>query len=154
MVKINVNGVEYQAEAGKRLLLTLNEIGVRVPHLCFHHALTPAAACKLCVVEVKEPEKPIRTRLACAVKITDGMDQFVCGDHYGKRNNQPIQELLQERNPVQMADRNPVDKCGPLKNKKSGNDNQIPAHAPGTFPEVTGGKFHDAVIIAMIMGSF
>jgi len=74
MVNITINGVAYEAEAGKRLLLVLNEKGIRVPHLCFHHALTPAAACKLCVVEVKVKDKPIRTRLSCAIKITEDME--------------------------------------------------------------------------------
>lgn len=74
MVKIIINGAEHNAEEGKRLLLVFNEKGIRVPHLCFHHALTPAAACKLCVVEVKEKDKPIRTRLSCAIKVAKGME--------------------------------------------------------------------------------
>jgi bidirectional [NiFe] hydrogenase diaphorase subunit len=74
MVKIKINGVEHSAEVGKRLMFVLNAKGVRVPHLCFHHALTPAAACKLCVVEVKEKDKPIRTRLSCAIKVANGME--------------------------------------------------------------------------------
>jgi predicted molibdopterin-dependent oxidoreductase YjgC len=74
MVTIKINGKKYDAEAGQRLLLVLNEKGIRVPHLCFHQSLTPAAACKLCVVEVKEKDKPIRTRLACAVKVNEGQE--------------------------------------------------------------------------------
>ena len=73
MVQIIINGVEHKAEEGKRLLLVLSDNGIRVPHLCFHHSLTPAAACKLCVVEVKEKDKPIRTRLSCAIKVAKGM---------------------------------------------------------------------------------
>ena len=62
MAKIKINGAEQTAETGKRLLVVLNATDIRVPHLCFHHALTPAAACKLCVVEVREKkDKPIRT---------------------------------------------------------------------------------------------
>ena len=74
MVKIKINGEDHTAETGKRLLLVLNNKGIQVPHLCFHHALTPAAACKLCVVEVKEKDKGIRTRLSCAIKITEGLE--------------------------------------------------------------------------------
>jgi len=74
MAKIIINGKGYEAEEGKRLLAVLEKNGIRVPHLCFHHALTPAAACKLCVVEVKEGDKPIRTRLSCAVKVAEGME--------------------------------------------------------------------------------
>ena len=72
MVRIKINEVGYDVEPGKRLLQILNENDIRVPHLCFHHSLTPAAACKLCVVEVKETDKAIRTRLACAVRAKQG----------------------------------------------------------------------------------
>ena len=71
MPSIKINGADYEAKTGERLLTVLNQNSIRVPHLCYHHALTPAAACKLCVVEVTEKDKPIRTRLACAVKVTD-----------------------------------------------------------------------------------
>ncbi|MCG6909051.1 MAG: (2Fe-2S)-binding protein [Deltaproteobacteria bacterium] len=74
MATIKINGDDCRADEGERLLAVLEKNGVRVPHLCFHHALTPAAACKLCVVEVKEKDKPIRTRLSCAVKVTDGLE--------------------------------------------------------------------------------
>lgn len=74
MAQITINGKTYEAEAEARLLSKLRAEGIRVPSLCFHHALTPAAACKLCVVEIKEANLPPRSRLSCAVKIKDGME--------------------------------------------------------------------------------
>jgi NADH dehydrogenase/NADH:ubiquinone oxidoreductase subunit G len=62
MVTIKINGSDYEAQEGERLLTVLEQNKIRVPHLCYHHALTPAAACKLCVVEVvgkgKNPSAP------------------------------------------------------------------------------------------------
>jgi len=74
MVKITVNGEEHEVEKGIRLLLILSGKGVKIPHLCFHHALVPGASCKLCVVEVKEKNKPPKTRLSCAIKTREGLE--------------------------------------------------------------------------------
>ena len=94
MVSIKINGVEHQAEAGKRLLILLNKKGIRVPHLCFHNALTPAAACKLCVVEVKEKDRPIRTRLSCAVKIKEHLEITTESAMVHQLRNAAMGELL------------------------------------------------------------
>ncbi|MBW2633004.1 MAG: (2Fe-2S)-binding protein [Deltaproteobacteria bacterium] len=69
MTTIKVNGIDYTAEKGNRLLLVLGKNGIRVPHLCFHHALTPAAACRLCVVLAMGiiPDGCIRCRLCIRV---------------------------------------------------------------------------------------
>jgi bidirectional [NiFe] hydrogenase diaphorase subunit len=74
MIHIKINGIDHEAEEGQRLLLVLKEKGIKVPSLCFHHALTPAASCKLCVVEVKEADNPHRTRLSCAMKVKEGLE--------------------------------------------------------------------------------
>jgi len=94
MTTIKVNGIDYTAEKGNRLLLVLGKNGIRVPHLCFHHALTPAAACRLCVVEVKEKEKPIRTRLACAVKVIEGLEVTTESAMIQQMRNTAIGNLL------------------------------------------------------------
>jgi len=74
MVPILVNGRSHEAEEGQRLFPVLQDMGVRIPSLCYHHSLTPSAACKLCVVEVKDSGKAPRPRLSCATKIKAGME--------------------------------------------------------------------------------
>jgi predicted molibdopterin-dependent oxidoreductase YjgC len=74
MVKIIINGQDHEVEEGERLLKVLQAIGTKIPSLCFHHALTPAASCKLCVVEVKEKDRPYVVKLACAVKTKEGLE--------------------------------------------------------------------------------
>ena len=94
MVNIKINGQDYEVEEGQRLLLILQEKGVKVPSLCFHHALTPAASCKLCVVEVKQDGKPPRTRLACAVKSRPGMEITTESAMVHQLRNEAIGNLL------------------------------------------------------------
>jgi len=74
MVHLKINGKGYAVEEGKRILAVLNENGIRVPHLCFHHALTPAAACRLCVVEARDGDSPPTIKLSCAIKARAGME--------------------------------------------------------------------------------
>ena len=74
MVPILVNGRSHEAEEGQRLLPVLRDMGLKIPSLCFHNSLTPSAACKLCVVEVKVSEKPPRPRLSCATRVSAGME--------------------------------------------------------------------------------
>lgn len=74
MINITVNGKEHKVEEGQRLLKVLQDIDVKIPFLCFHPSLTPAASCKLCAVEVKEKDKPYAVKLACAIKTKPGLD--------------------------------------------------------------------------------
>jgi len=74
MVTIKINGQAFEVEEEKRLIQVLIEKEFKVPHLCFHQALTPGASCKLCVVEVKEIKGTPRTRLSCVVKPREGME--------------------------------------------------------------------------------
>lgn len=74
MINITVNGKEHKVEEGQRLLKVLQDIDIKIPFLCFHPSLTPAASCKLCAVEVKEKDKPYAVKLACAIKTKQGLD--------------------------------------------------------------------------------
>ena len=42
--------------------------------------------------------------------VPDGMDQFVDGDDHGQRNDQPVEELFQQGNPVHVPYGDPVSK--------------------------------------------
>jgi bidirectional [NiFe] hydrogenase diaphorase subunit len=74
MVNITINGKAHRVEEGQRLLKVLQDIDIKIPFLCFHPALTPAASCKLCVVEVREKDQPHAVKLACAIKTKPGLD--------------------------------------------------------------------------------
>ena len=51
-VKLKINGVEAEAEAGTSLLDAIRHHGFKVPSLCHHKALTPYGACRQCLVQV------------------------------------------------------------------------------------------------------
>ncbi|SRR6056297_108741 len=74
MPQIILNDQCIQVEENKNLLALAKEHNIKIPSLCYHPALTPAASCKLCAVEVKLPDKPSQIKLACTLKVKEGME--------------------------------------------------------------------------------
>ncbi|MFH1560064.1 MAG: 2Fe-2S iron-sulfur cluster-binding protein [Chloroflexota bacterium] len=53
MVTLTIDGREVKAEEGSTILEVAREQGIDIPSLCYHEAVIPAGACRLCVVEVE-----------------------------------------------------------------------------------------------------
>ena len=70
LVKLNINGKELTAEAGKTVLEAALENGIEIPHLCFDERLEVYAGCGLCIVEIEGQPKIAR---ACATPVSDGL---------------------------------------------------------------------------------
>jgi iron-only hydrogenase group A len=69
-VPIEVNGRSVDAAQGEMLLSALRRVGVDVPTLCNFEGLSPAGACRICVVEVEGQRSLVP---ACAFPVTAGM---------------------------------------------------------------------------------
>ena len=54
MIRFKINGQDVEAEAGWTVLETARQYGFKIPTLCFHEAVQPSGACRLCVVEARE----------------------------------------------------------------------------------------------------
>jgi len=70
LIKLNVNGKEITAAAGKTVLEAALENNIEIPHLCFDENLEVYAGCGLCVVEIEGQPKLAR---ACSTPITNGL---------------------------------------------------------------------------------
>lgn len=70
MATIEVNGKTLQVEAGKMLIEATDAADIYIPRFCYHHKLSIAANCRMCLVEVEKAPKPLP---ACATPIIDGM---------------------------------------------------------------------------------
>ncbi|MCA1799592.1 MAG: NADH-quinone oxidoreductase subunit NuoG [Xanthomonadaceae bacterium] len=73
MVKLEVNGQEYEARKGEMLIRVTDRAGIPVPRFCYHEKLTVAANCRMCLVEVEKAPKALP---ACATPVMDGMKVF------------------------------------------------------------------------------
>ena len=79
MVHLTIDDRPVEVAEGRSVLEACREIGIAVPTLCYHPALEPYGACRLCVVEVEQPPRPPLLVAACthpceagAVVRTDG----------------------------------------------------------------------------------
>ena len=69
-IKVEVNGVEFDARPGEMLIAVTDRAGIYVPRFCYHEKLSVAANCRMCLVEVVNAPKPLP---ACATPVANGM---------------------------------------------------------------------------------
>ncbi len=70
MIKCSIDGRQIEVEDGRTILQAAEAIGVKIPTLCYHKALLPYGACRLCVVEVDG--RP-RLLASCSTPVEEGM---------------------------------------------------------------------------------
>src|SRR5712672_2270222 len=70
MPKITIDGIETEVQNGATVMDAANQLGIYVPHFCYHKKLTIAANCRMCLVDVEKAPKPMP---ACATPVTAGM---------------------------------------------------------------------------------
>ncbi len=72
MAKITINGVEVEAEPGRRVLEVIKEQGITITNLCYIDGLEPYAGCRTCLVEI-EGARPTPMQLSCTAQVAEGM---------------------------------------------------------------------------------
>ncbi|MFP4304900.1 MAG: NADH-quinone oxidoreductase subunit NuoG [Rhodosalinus sp.] len=73
-VRLTIDGIEREVEAGQDLLSASLGLGVDVPHFCWHAALGSVGACRLCAVRIHDgPEDEAgRIEMACMTPVAEG----------------------------------------------------------------------------------
>lgn len=71
MVKLQIDGKEYEAPKGKLLIEVCLENGIHIPNFCYYPDLTPQAACRMCLVRI---EKMPKMATSCTVEVASGMN--------------------------------------------------------------------------------
>jgi len=72
-VTIEVDGHELPARKGEMIIQVTDRAGIEIPRFCYHHKLSIAANCRMCLVDVEKAPKPLP---ACATPVADGMKVF------------------------------------------------------------------------------
>jgi len=75
MVKIQIDGKQYEVKAGKNLLEVSLALGMNVPHFCYHPALGSVGACRQCAVKKFKDADDKRGRIvmSCMEPVSEGM---------------------------------------------------------------------------------
>ena len=68
MLKLIIDGVNHDAEAGELLIAVINRTGQKIPQVCYHPQLGPIQSCDTCLVEING-----ELGRACATKVSIGM---------------------------------------------------------------------------------
>lgn len=102
MVTLTINNQKTEVEEGITLLTAIERQGIKVPTLCFHKALLPYGACRLCVVEVQAPGRAASLQASCSYPVMEGL---IVSTHTERvlRSRKVVAELLLARCPDSEA---------------------------------------------------
>ncbi len=97
MVSLTIDGQQYQTEEEITILEAAREMGIEIPTLCYHEALSPYGACRVCIVEITRGN---RSQLAASC-MYPAEDKLVVTTNSEKvlKARRVILELLLARSP-------------------------------------------------------
>ncbi len=73
MVHMTINGTEVDAPEEQTILRTAKNLGIKIPTLCHHEALSPYGSCRLCIVEIKKRGKS-KIVTSCNYPVEPGLE--------------------------------------------------------------------------------
>jgi heterodisulfide reductase subunit A len=93
MINFTLNGAPVSGEVGQTILDVAKQRNIGIPTLCYHQALMPYGACRICVVEMKQGS---RARLvpACDYLIEEGMEVQTDSERVRRSRKMSIELLL------------------------------------------------------------
>ena len=77
MINIEIDGKQVSVPKGGTVMDGAKELGIYIPHFCYHKKLSIAANCRMCLVQVEKAPKPLP---ACATPVMEGMKVFTHTD--------------------------------------------------------------------------
>ncbi len=96
MISLTINNQKVEVPEETSLLAAIEKLGVRVPTLCHHKALTPYGACRLCVVEIHTPGRAPTVQASCSYPALEGINVFTDTERI-TRARKIVAELLLAR---------------------------------------------------------
>ncbi|CAG4882542.1 NADH-quinone oxidoreductase [Georgfuchsia toluolica] len=91
MLEIEIDGRTAQVAEGSTVIQAAHQLGIYIPHFCYHKKLSIAANCRMCLVQVEKAPKPLP---ACATPVTAGMKIFTHSDMAVKAQKGVMEFLL------------------------------------------------------------
>jgi NADH-quinone oxidoreductase subunit G len=91
MVELEIDGKKVEVPEGSMVMHAATELGIFVPHFCYHKKLSIAANCRMCLVEVEKAPKPLP---ACATPVTPGMKVWTASEKAVKAQKGVMEFLL------------------------------------------------------------
>ncbi|MGR6836363.1 2Fe-2S iron-sulfur cluster-binding protein [Syntrophomonas erecta] len=77
MVLVTIDGHQVEAEKGQTILEVCHREKIHIPTLCYHEAFGGQGACRMCMVEIRNPGRPgSRLVAACTYPIMGEVEVF------------------------------------------------------------------------------
>ncbi len=71
MPTVTIDGREVEVEVGANLIEAAKQVGIQIPHYCYHPRLSIVGQCRMCLVKIEGPPK---LQTACTTQVMkDGM---------------------------------------------------------------------------------
>jgi formate dehydrogenase alpha subunit len=69
-IKLVIDDQEIVVEKGTLVIEAAKQVGVQIPHFCYHPKLKPDANCRMCLVQI---EKMPKLQTSCSTPVAEGM---------------------------------------------------------------------------------
>src|SRR5260221_1698000 len=96
MINLEIDGKTVKVNNGATVMEAARNLGIFVPHFCYHKKLSIAAICRMCLVQWKTPHRPAP---ACATRATEGM-KVQTASEYAKTAQKGVMEFLLINHPL------------------------------------------------------
>lgn len=93
MIEFSINGQKVQAKEGWTVLDTARANNIHIPTLCYHEAVEPSGACRLCVVEVVENGWS-KIVISCMFPVKAGVEVLTDSDRVNNTRRWILEMLL------------------------------------------------------------
>lgn len=110
MINLTIDGKKVAVPAGSTILEAARDIGISIPTLCYHEALKPYGACRLCSVEVFKGKNSFITP-SCMYPVEEGIEVKTDTERI-KQGRKIIMELLLARCPESQTIREKAGELG------------------------------------------
>lgn len=91
MINIEIDGKHIDVENGCSVIDAAHQLGIYIPHFCYHKKLSIAANCRMCLVQIEKAPKPLP---ACATPVAEGMKVFTASEQAVKAQKGVMEFLL------------------------------------------------------------
>ena len=100
MARVNIDGIDYELEAGQNLLHACLSERLDLPYFCWHPAMGSVGSCRLCAVieYADEADQRGRLQMACTLAVRDRM-RVAIGAPFAADFRKQVIEWLMENHP-------------------------------------------------------
>ncbi|SMC05285.1 NADH-quinone oxidoreductase subunit G [Sulfobacillus thermosulfidooxidans DSM 9293] len=91
MIRLTIDGQEVTVPEGTMIVDAAAKLGIDVPIYCYHQALGPLGACRMCLVQVEKMPKLVT---GCTTAVAEGMVVHTKGDVVEKGRKGVLEFLL------------------------------------------------------------